>query len=136
VKDDDLDLELDDEPVRTERRPAPAVTVKPAPAKPVAPAKSAAPAAAAERKGWRAGLGGSVARVRQFKWNLRSFLCLLAVLIVLVVLVENWVPTRFYALGLAFEMPRTVMFVVDLVIGAALMWLWMRRSANGPEEES
>jgi uncharacterized integral membrane protein len=138
VKDDDLDLDLDDEPVVSERRPAVAAP-KTAPAKPspqdqAAPAKPQAPVASTgERKGWLRGMGDSVDRVRGFKWNVRSFLTVLAALVVLVILIENWVPVRFYALGFAFEMPRTVTFVIDLVIGALLVWLWMRRPTHHAE---
>jgi len=141
VKDDDLDLELDDEPVRRERRPAPAVAahtppVKPATTAPVAAAKVPAPAEAADKRtGWLGGLLAPVTWVRDFKWTVRNFLSILIALIVLVVLIENWVPVRFYALGCAFELPRTVTFVIDLVIGALLMWLWLRRPARGAEDD-
>ena len=140
MRDDDLDLELDDEPLASERRPTPAASAKPAPAKPVAPAAAATarPQAlvepAGKGKSWLGGLGGPVGWLRDFRWTVRNFLSILVVLIVLVVLIENWVPVRFYALGFAFEMPRTVTFVIDLVIGALLMWLWLRRPAHGAED--
>ncbi|MBU0608433.1 MAG: hypothetical protein KKI08_11145 [Armatimonadetes bacterium] len=137
MKDDDLDLELDDEPVRREPRPAPAPTapVKPAATAAVTAAKAAAPAEAGKRPGWLGGLLAPVAWIRDFRWTVRNFLSILIALVVLVVLIENWVPVRCYALGFAFEMPRTVTFVIDLVIGALLMWLWLRRPARGAEDD-
>ncbi|MCE5240426.1 hypothetical protein LLH23_18355 [bacterium] len=139
MKDDDLDLDLDDEPVKAERRPAPSPAPAKTPAKPAEPqaapaAKPTAPAQpVGERRGLLRGLGDSIGWIRDFRWNIRTFLSLLIALIVLVVLIENWVPVRFYALGFAFEMPRTVTFVIDLVIGALLMWLWLRRPSRGAE---
>ncbi len=132
MKDDDLDLELDDEPVRSERRPAaptPKVTPTPTPAPELAAAAKPQPVATPtrERKGLAKSLGGPLAWLRDFRWNIRTFLSLLLALVVLVILAENWVPVRFYALGFSFDLPRTLTFVIDLAIGALLMWLWLRR---------
>jgi uncharacterized integral membrane protein len=132
VKDDDLDLELDDEPVVKERKPAPAA--KPVAASPAPTVKPVEPVG--ERKGWRGGIVGSVARAKAFRWDLKTFVYLLLGIVLLVIFIENWVPVRFYALGLTFEIPRTVAFVIDMAIGAALMWLWLRRGARSEGEEA
>ena len=138
VKDDDLDLELDDEPVVSKPRPAAPAAARPAPAKP-APASAASPAArpaatpVTPRKGWLGNLSDSAAAVRGFTWNTRTFVWLLLVLVAIVLIAENWAPVRFYFFGFAFEMPKAISFILDLALGALLMWLWLRRSAHAAE---
>lgn len=143
VKDDDLDLELDDEPVRSARRPATPAAPRPAPARPAEPRPVAAvaptarpvatPAAPPARKGFLSGISDSLAGVRSFHWNVRTFLMLLAVIVVIAIIAENWMPIRFYFFGFAFEIPKALSFILDVALGALLMWLWMRRPGPGAE---
>lgn len=123
MRDDDLDLELDDEPV------APARPAKPAKTEPVKPAVKPAPAAA---KAAKETVPGLIERAKNcFKapqFNGRTFLTVLVVLLALVLVAENWSPVRFYCLGLALELPKALCFLIDVAIGALLMWLWLRRN--------
>lgn len=135
MNDDDLDLELDDEPAKPTRPQATKADLESAPAKPAAQAAkpAAGTAVAGERKGLLSGLSNSAAAVKGFVWTGRTFVIVLLALLVIVILAENWSPVRFYFLGLALELPKAVAFVIDVVIGAVLMWLILRRPGRGEE---
>lgn len=128
MTDDDLDLELDDKPVT----PRPAKPVKSAPAP-----KAAAPAEPAVAKTVGARPPGLAQRAREYvkrpQFNGRTFLTTLIVLIILVILAENWAPVRFYLFGIALELPKAIAFLLDVALGAALMWLWLRRPGKVAE---
>ena len=129
MTDDDLDLELDDEPITPTR---PAKSAKPAPAP-----KAAAPAQPAPAKIAGARPATFAQRVRDYvrrpQFNGRTFLTILIVLIILVILGENWTPVRFYLFGIALELPKAIAFLLDVAIGALLMWLWLRRPGKAAE---
>jgi uncharacterized integral membrane protein len=129
VTDDDLDLELDDEPVKPAR---PAKPAKPAPVSKAAAPTEAPPANAV---GARPPSFAQRARdyIRRPQFNGRTFLTILIALIVLVVLAENWTPVRFYLFGIALELPKAIAFLLDVAIGAVLMWLWLRRPGKVAE---
>ena len=135
MNDDDLDLELDDEPVVREKPAAakPEATAAPAKPAPQAARPAAGATVAGQRKGLLAGLSNSAAAVRGFAWSPRTFVIGLLALLVIVILAENWAPVRFYFLGLALELPKAVAFVLDVAIGAALMWLLLRRPGRAEE---
>lgn len=124
---DDLDLDLDAfDPEKHPRKPR----TEAAPAK----------AVAARKPGLASRVGASVAAplsaVRDHRWDFKTFLWGLLGLILLVLLIENWVPMRFYFLGCRFELPRALAFIVDMAIGALLLWLWLRRNSRNKESES
>ena len=131
MKDDDLDLDLDLEPE------APSVATRPRPSaaeKPEAAGKTQAEPAkvmAGRKPGVFAKVGSSVtgglAHFGRLNWSFRNFVILLAVLLVLVALGQNWQPVRIYLLGLRLELPKAVAFILDLALGGLLTWLWMRR---------
>ena len=135
MNDDDLDLELDDEPVKREKPPVAKPEPKPAAAKPTpAAAKPAAGGTVSgQRKGLLGGLSNSAAAMKGFSWTGRTFACGLLALLVLLILAENWAPVRFYFLGLALELPKALAFVLDVALGALLMWLVLRRPARSEE---
>ena len=64
------------------------------------------------------------ARVRLPVWNLLTFLRLLLVLLLLWLLLENWAPTRVHLLVWNVESPKTLLFLVNLALGAALLRWW------------
>lgn len=129
MTDDDLDLELDDEPLKPAR---PAKPAKPAPAP-----KATAPAEPTPVKTVGTRPPGLAQRARDYvrhpQFNGRTFLTILIVLIILVILAENWAPVRFYLFGIALELPKAIAFLLDVAIGAALMWLWLRRPGKVAE---
>ena len=49
------------------------------------------------------------------------------------ILGENTAPVRFYLLGLALELPKALAFILDVAVGAALMWWWLRRPTSPAE---
>ncbi|MHB8996533.1 MAG: hypothetical protein ACYC63_14910 [Armatimonadota bacterium] len=128
MTDDDLDLELDDEP----KTPRPATSVKSSPAP-----KAAAPAQPAVAKTVGTRPPGLAQRARDYvkhpQFNGRTFLTILIILIILVILAENWAPVRFYLFGIALELPKAIAFLLDVALGAILMWLWLRRPGKVAE---
>lgn len=138
MTDDDLDLELDEEPVRP-RKPAPKPQPAPTapPAAPAARAAGAPPAEPAKVAGVRKpGLFQRVSdqvSTHRVTWNWKTFLLLFVALIIVVAFAENWSPVRFYCFGLRFEMPKAVAFVLNAAIGALVMWFWGRRPAGDVE---
>ncbi len=56
-------------------------------------------------------------------WNIRLFSWLLLLLIVLVFLLSNWSPMRFYFFGLWFELPKALSILVLLLVGLLAGWL-------------
>lgn len=133
----DLDLELDDEPAKPQKAPAAKPEPEPAADKPAASAAkpTAGPAVTGERKGLFRGLSNSAAAVKGFSWNARTFAVGLAVLLVIVIFAENWAPVRFYCFGFALEVPKAVCFLLDVALGAVLMWLWQRRAGRAGEAD-
>ena len=147
MPDDDLDLELDldsePEPLRKSRfgrKPSPAA----APAQAGAPAAAsggAAPAATppavvpVKRLGLCSRIGapirGCCARVRLPAWNLRTFGIGVAVLVLLLLLGENWPPMRLNLIGLHADVPKAVVLLLDFALGFAVAWLILRRSRAG-----
>jgi uncharacterized integral membrane protein len=66
-------------------------------------------------------------------WNIKTFLIIFAALVLLVIIAENWAPVRFYFFGLRLELPKAIAFLINAVIGALLMWVFLRRSAPSQE---
>jgi len=129
VRDDDLDLDLDDEPVIPAK---PAKPTKPAPAVKAVPSPAAKPAVAVGTKAPSL-LARAKSYVKRPQFNGRTFLTLLLALLALVILAENFAPVRFYLLGLALELPKALCFLIDVALGAALMWWWLRRPTSPVE---
>lgn len=128
MNDDDLDLDLDLEPAKSAKPEAARAEGKPRP-----PAK----AMPTRKPGFFSRFGHSVARpvgtVSRVGWNLRSFLLVLAVLVCLVLLAQNWAPVRFYFFGWAFELPKAIAFLIDVALGVVLTWLLLVRSRSSVE---
>lgn len=145
MSDDDLDLDLDDEPVRPARTSAPrgpvgapaAAAATPGAAPVAKPGAAPAPAAEAAAKSVSAVYRSLPQRlahyVRHPRLSGRAFLTLLIVLLVIVLIAENSAPERFYLLGLSLELPKSLAFVIDAALGALLMWLWLRRQGGAAE---
>lgn len=82
-------------------------------------------------------------RVRLPEWNLKTFIYLLGIIIILWFLLENWPPCRVRLLVWNGEAPKTVLFIVNLALGAALLRWWQvftasrqaRREAAPPTPE-
>jgi uncharacterized integral membrane protein len=126
--DDDFDIDVDalagDE---EEPEPILAAPVQPGEA-PAEPAPAEAKAMSARKPGLWQQLGDRAsapfARLRLPEWNLKTFAYLLLIIIILWFLLENWPPCRVRLLIWNGEAPKTVLFLVNLVIGAALLRWW------------
>ncbi len=153
--DDDLDLELEldeenEEPAEPKPKaatpapkPEPAPVAKaPVPAAPK-PATSVPPTEGPEKpanvmSARKPGLAarafapvsGAVHKLRLPTWNLRNFLLGLAVLILVVLVVENWPSTRLSFLGLHADVPKAVVLILDFALGFVLAWLLLRRKSS------
>lgn len=120
MTDDDLDLDLDLGPELEPKGKAPAAK----------PAK-----VMADRKpGMFAKVGTSVtsglSSLGPARWTLRNFLLVLAGLVILFVLGQNWQPVRFYLLGFGFELPKTIAFLLNMALGGLLVWWWLGRKSR------
>ncbi len=69
------------------------------------------------------------ARLRLPQWNLRTFLYLLLIVIILWFLLENWPPCRVRLLVWNGEAPKTVLFLFNLLLGALLLRWWQLYAA-------
>ncbi len=72
------------------------------------------------------------------RWDLRTFFYGLIALIILVLFINNWAPVRIDLLGWKFQWPLPIFFIVSLVLGAVLLWLWQLygpRGGDGGEQE-
>lgn len=128
MSDDDLDLDLDDvplRPVKPKAAPKPAAAEEPAKAKPAKVAGVPGPGLLERLRGY----------VRRPSLSGRTFLALLIALIALVLVIENWAPVRFYFLGLALELPKSIAFILNVAIGAAAAVFCLRRTSRPPESD-
>ena len=121
VPDDDFDIDVDALAGEGEE-------TEPAPAAAPAAEEEVEPRTMSARKPgpWQQ-LGDKMAapfqRVRLPEWNLRTFAYLGLILIILWFLLENWPPCRVRLLVWNGEAPKTVLFLLNLVLGAVL-WRW------------
>jgi uncharacterized integral membrane protein len=146
VPDDDLDLDLDfdTEPTRS-ASPAPVASPAPAQAPEASPPGPAAPAeqprkpavttvrpSLAERA--RAPFTRAASAARTPSWGFRSFLMGLLVLLLALVVVDNWPPMRLSLFGLHADVPKALVLLVDFLAGFAVAWLVLRRGGprSGP----
>lgn len=132
MTDDDLDLDLEPE------RPSVTPRAKPTTREEAKP-PAGAPKVMAERKpGVLSRVGSSVSGqlslISRPNWSFRNFLIVLAVLVALVVLAENWAAVRVSFLGLRLELPKALAFLLNIILGGALMWFWLRRGVPSREE--
>ncbi|HEY3396129.1 MAG TPA: hypothetical protein VGM19_00570 [Armatimonadota bacterium] len=129
---DDFDIDLDALAGEAEEPAAPAEPVEAAPAAETADARQRAMSARKPGKLHR--LGDKVAapftRVRLPEWNLRTFLYLLVVILILWFLLENWPPVRVRLLIWNGEAPKTILFLFNLLLGAALLRWWQLFTAQ------
>lgn len=148
MPDDDLDLDLDfdTEPAQAK---GPAPPSAPVPAAPPAPAKAPAPEAGAPASGAsapqpkrpavatirislaeraRAPFTRAAAAAWPPAWGFRSFLMGLLVLLLALVVVENWPPMRLNLFGLHADIPKALVLLADFLAGFAVAWLVLRRS--------
>jgi len=128
VSDDDFDIDVDAlAGEQDESEPAVAAPAGAAEA-PKKPTPAEVRAMSARKPGlWRQ-VGDKVAapfqRARLPEWNLKTFAYLLLLIIIIWFLLENWPPCRVRLLVWNGEAPKTVLFLVNLLIGAALLRWW------------
>ncbi len=97
----------------------------------------------ARKPGWLHRFGNAVtarlARVDLPLWNLRNFVYGLAGIIALVLIVRNWVDVRLDFVFWRFDMPKAIVIIAALVLGAGLMRLgqfyWQRQAAQPDQPE-
>ncbi len=126
VSDDDFDIDVD-ALAGEEDEPSPPAFAPPSPPDSEA-AEAEVRAMSARKPGPWHQLGDKVAapfqRVRLPEWNLRTFAYLFLILLLLWFLLENWAPCRVRLLIWNGEAPKTVLFLVNLLLGAALLRWW------------
>jgi len=106
---------------------------------PVHPAK----ALPARKPSWLARLGkrisNQIARIGLPEWNLRNFLYGLALLLVLVLIWRNWVDVRLDVLVWRFDIPKSVLIIAAILLGAGLVRAWdayhSRQAAQAEQTE-
>jgi uncharacterized integral membrane protein len=68
-------------------------------------------------------------------WNARIIGILVLAALIVWLLAVNLGPVRIVLFFWTVDMPKTVGFLLDVALGALLMWLWLRRkSAKKPAE--
>lgn len=139
MPDDDFDLELDldAEPERPVKAKAPPPAAAPAGASPESAGTPAGPAMLpAERPGLIKRLLSPLARLGRLlrlpPWNLRTFGVGVAVLLLVLVIVENWAPMRLSLIGLHADVPKAAVLFVVFILG----WVVARLSARRRGEEA
>ncbi len=96
----------------------------------------------AHKPGWLARLGSRVgnqlSRIELPEWNLRNFLYGLALLIAVILVARNWVDTRLDIIIWRFDVPKSVVIIVAVLLGAGLVRAWdaYRRRRGDKVEES
>ncbi len=87
-----------------------------------------AKAVPARKPGWltRLGqrIGNQLSRIGLPEWNLRNFLYGLALLIALILIGRNWVDVRLDVLVWRFDIPKSVVIIVAMLLGAGLVRAW------------
>ncbi len=97
----------------------------------------------ARKPGWLARLGerisNQIARIGLPEWNLRSFLYGLAILIAFILIWRNWVDVRLDVLVWRFDVPKSVVIIAAILLGAVLVRGWdayhSRRAARAEQSE-
>ena len=132
--DDDLDLDLamdddDDEPPKRPKPVGPRAVA--AAAKPAPVAAKGAPVLPATKPGLVARVFAPVCGLFQRchlpVWNARNFGLGLLILVLVLLVVENWPPMRLNCLGLHCDMPKAVVLVALFVLGFGVAWLILRK---------
>jgi len=100
-----------------------------------------AKAVPARKPGWLARLGerisNQIARIGLPEWNLRSFLYGLAILIAFILIWRNWVDVRLDVLVWRFDIPKSIVIIAAILLGAGLVRAWdayRQRQVDRPEE--
>jgi uncharacterized integral membrane protein len=65
-----------------------------------------------------------LARIEYPQWNLRNFLYGLAILVALILIGRNWVDVRLDLVLWRFDVPKSVLIILALLLGAGLMRGW------------
>ena len=102
-----------------------------------------AKAVPAHKPGWLARLGkqisNQVARIGLPEWNLRNFLYGLALLVAVILIARNWVDVRLDVLVWRFDVPKSVVIIAAVLLGAGLVRVWdaccRRRVDNAEKSE-
>jgi len=102
-----------------------------------------AKAVPARKPSWLARLGerisNQIARIGLPEWNLRNFLYGLALLIVLILTWRNWIDVRLDVLVWRFDVPKSVLIIAAILLGASLVRAWdayhSRRAAQAEQSE-
>ena len=68
-------------------------------------------------------------------WNVKTFLVGLVVLVVVLVVAENWPPMRLSLLGLHADVPKAVVLIVDFLLGFGVAWLMLRKAGKAEKTE-
>ncbi len=95
----------------------------------------------ARKPGWLARLGerisNQIARIGLPEWDLRSFLYGLAILITFILIWRNWVDVRLDVLVWRFDIPKSIVIIAAILLGAGLVRAWdayRRRQVDRTEE--
>ncbi len=84
----------------------------------------------------RAGRAGPIQRISDYVIRaaanpVRLFVGVLAGLLVLMMAVENWPLVRFSLVGISFDLPGTILYLIFIILGMVVFWVlsWRRESA-------
>ena len=102
-----------------------------------------AKAVPARKPGWLARLGqrigNQLSRIGLPEWNLRNFLYGLALLIALILIGRNWVDVRLDVLIWRFDVPKSIVIILAILLGAGLVRAWeayhSRRAARTEQSD-
>ncbi|MCK4323324.1 MAG: hypothetical protein KAW89_02250 [Armatimonadetes bacterium] len=102
-----------------------------------------AKAVPAHKPGWLARLGerisNQVSGISLPEWNLRSFLYGLALLVAFILIWRNWVDIRLDVLIWRFDVPKSIVIILAILLGAGLVRAWeayhSRRAARAEQSE-
>jgi uncharacterized integral membrane protein len=134
VADDDFDIELEQAASEAKGDAAPAKPAAEAAAEPSAEAHamSAKKPGAVEKA--KEKLGDRVAKFGRPQLTVKNALAGLVVVLAVALLAENWSAVRVNFFGAYVDVPKPVAFLVDVLIGALIMWYVGLRKPAAPAE--
>jgi len=132
VADEDFDKELEEAASEAKGEAGPAKPAAETPAETPAHAMSMKKPGVVDRAKER--LGDRVAKFGRPQLTLKTALWGLVVVIVIALLAENWSAVRINFFGAYVDVPKPVAFLVDVLIGALIMWFLALRKPAAPVE--
>ncbi|MFQ6130744.1 MAG: hypothetical protein ACE5R4_01790 [Armatimonadota bacterium] len=68
--------------------------------------------------------GGAASRLQSVvQQPVRLFLAILAALVVIMLVCQNWPLVRFSLLGWTFDVPGTILYLIFVIVGMVIFWI-------------